>query len=113
MNNHNSRDVCVNDFLLFLAGAGIGVGLGMLLAPKSGEETRQAIRGKAHEGKDYLARQSRDLTREVANRAAALADKASTLADKGRETVENQRSSVAAALDAGRQAYRETVSQTV
>lgn len=112
MLNHNSRDVCANDVLLFLAGAGIGVGLGMLLAPKSGQETRQAIRGKVDEGKDYLTRQGRDITRDVANRASTLADKASHLAEKGRETVEKQRESVTAALDAGRQAYRETVSHT-
>jgi gas vesicle protein len=110
MQNDNSRDVCANDVFLFLAGAGLGVGLGMLLAPKSGHETRQAIRGKVTDGKDYLARQGRDLTREVADRASSLADKASGLADKSRETLEKQRNSVSAAVDAGRQAYRETVS---
>jgi hypothetical protein len=31
----------------FLGGIGIGVGLGMLLAPVSGEEARSVIRGKA------------------------------------------------------------------
>lgn len=31
----------------FLSGVGIGVGLGMLLAPVSGEEARSVIRGKA------------------------------------------------------------------
>jgi len=113
MHNHNSRDVGGSDVLLFLAGAGLGLGLGMLLAPKSGQETREAIRGRVNDGKDYLVRQSRDLSRDLANKATDLADKASGLADKGRETLEKHKSSVSAALDAGRQAYRETVSATV
>ena len=51
----------------FLAGLGIGVGLGILFAPKSGEETRNNILNRANdfadqakdaidEGKDRVAR---------------------------------------------------------
>jgi len=110
MHRYNSRESGASDVLLFIVGAGIGIGLGMLLAPKAGSETRDAIRGRVNEGKDYLARQGRDLSREIANRASTLADKASGLAGKGKETIDKHRSSVAAAVDAGRQAYRETVS---
>jgi hypothetical protein len=38
----------------FLGGMGIGVGLGMLLAPVSGEEARTAIRGKATDVKNKV-----------------------------------------------------------
>jgi gas vesicle protein len=110
MYRYNSRDSGTSDVLLFIAGAGLGIGLGMLLAPKAGHETRDAIRGKVNDGKDYLTRQGRDLSREIANKASTLADKASGLAEKGKETIDKHRSSVAAAVDAGRQAYRETVS---
>lgn len=110
MYRYNSRESGTSDILLFIAGAGLGIGLGMLLAPKAGFETRRDIRGRVNDGKDYLARQGRDLTRDLANRASHLADKASTLAEKGKETIDKHRSSVAAAVDAGRQAYRETVS---
>ncbi len=119
MDNYNSRGVCASDAYLFLAGAGLGLGLGMLLAPRSGQETRQAIRGKVNDGREYVARQGKDLTRELANKAAELADKGKDLAEKGKdlaekgkETIEKHRASVAAAVDAGRQAYRETVSET-
>src|SRR3954466_11472834 len=40
----------------FLAGLGIGVGLGMLLAPMSGEETRNNLRERAND----LADQARE-----------------------------------------------------
>jgi hypothetical protein len=38
----------------FLGGIGIGVGLGMLLAPVSGEEARSVIRGKATDVKNKV-----------------------------------------------------------
>ena len=45
----------------FVLGLGIGVGLGLLFAPKSGEETREILRTKADEGKDFLKKQAADL----------------------------------------------------
>ena len=38
----------------FFLGVGIGVAVGLLFAPKSGEETRELIRSKAGGGKDYF-----------------------------------------------------------
>jgi hypothetical protein len=38
----------------FLLGVGFGAGLGMLLAPASGSETRQAVRDKAVDGKNKV-----------------------------------------------------------
>ena len=43
-----------NGILGFLAGAAIGATLGVLLAPRSGKETRERIRNKAGETKDEV-----------------------------------------------------------
>ena len=51
----------------FVVGLGIGVAVGMLLAPRSGEETRQLLREKADEGKDYL-RAKTDESKEFVRR---------------------------------------------
>jgi gas vesicle protein len=40
----------------FLAGLGIGALVGILFAPKSGEETREYLTSKADEGRDYAQR---------------------------------------------------------
>ena len=40
--------------LWFLAGLGIGAALGILYAPKTGEETRQQIREAAEQGRDAV-----------------------------------------------------------
>ena len=50
----------------FLAGLGIGVGLGILFAPMSGEETRNNLLSRAND----LGDQARDLVDESKDRVA-------------------------------------------
>ena len=55
-----------SSFGWFLAGLGIGAAIGMLYAPKSGEETREDLRRRANEGRDYVVKSARD-ARDQAN----------------------------------------------
>jgi gas vesicle protein len=87
-----------NAFSSFLLGLGVGVGLGMLFAPKSGPETRDYIKNKASEGTDYLKQRTEDLRQN-----------ASQWVDRGRDAVGRQKEHLADAMEAGRQAYRDTV----
>src|SRR5580698_7215990 len=86
----------------FFLGLGVGVGLGLLFAPKTGEETREILRSKADEGKDFLKKQAADL-RENASGIAV------DMVDKGRDASNRQKDSLNDAIQAGRQAYREKV----
>ena len=81
--------------LWFLAGLGIGAAVGLLYAPKTGEETRQKIREAAEQG--------RDVVKDSAQKAR---EQAGTWADKGRDYLNSQKDQLGAAVDAGRQAYR-------
>ena len=45
----------------FLVGLGVGALVGVLFAPKSGEDTREFLSNKADEGKDYAQRKAREL----------------------------------------------------
>jgi gas vesicle protein len=83
--------------LWFLAGLGIGAALGILYAPKTGEETRQKIREAAEQGRDA-----------VKERAQQAKDQAGTWADKGRDYLNSQKDQIRSAYEAGRQAYRES-----
>ena len=83
-------------FLWFLAGLGIGAAIGILYAPKPGDEMRQQIYDAAGQGRDA-----------VADRARQVREQANTWVDRGREYVSQQRENVRSAVDAGRQAYRE------
>ena len=82
--------------LFFVLGAFIGAATALLLAPRSGEETRRLIASKAREGEDFVASRSRN-----------VADKTTSYIDKGKEILQQQRDQLAAALEAGKQAYRE------
>ena len=90
-----------NKFSYFFLGLGLGVAAGLLFAPKSGPETRDLLMAKADEGKEYLKR-----------RTTELQDQASDVLDRGKSTVTRQRDNLVAAVEAGKQAYREAVSAT-
>lgn len=85
-------------FSYFFLGLGLGVAVGLLFAPKSGAETRDLLLTKADEGKDYIRRRTEDL-RDSANEAI----------EKGKSVVNRQKDQLAAAVEAGKQAYREAI----
>lgn len=87
-------------FSSFLLGLGVGIGIGMLFAPKSGEETRRLIKDKAGEGTDY-----------VKQRGTELRTSAEDLVAKGKEALGRQKETIADAMEAGKQAYRDTVNR--
>ena len=87
-----------NKFSYFFLGLGLGVAVGLLFAPKTGAETRELIRSKADESKEYLKRRSLDLK-----------DTASDAIEKGRSAAARQRDNLSAAVEAGKQAYRDAV----
>jgi gas vesicle protein len=87
-----------NGLSSFLLGLGVGVGIGMLFAPKSGQETRDMIKNKAGESGDFLKQRSADFQKT-----------AGEWVDKGKEALGRQRDHIADAVEAGRQAYRDTV----
>ena len=70
----------------------------LLLAPKSGRETRELLKDKADEGKEYLKR-----------RGSELREDASDLIDRGKGVIDRQKDTVSDAVDAGKQAYREAL----
>ena len=82
--------------LFFMLGAVMGAAAALLLAPRTGEETRRILASKAREGKDFMATRSR-----------TVADKTSSYVDRGKEILQQQREQLSAALEAGKQAYRE------
>ena len=89
-------------FLWFLAGVGIGAAVGILYAPKAGDEMRQQLR--------EVAEDSRDTVKERARQAR---EQAGSWADKGRDYLSSQKEQIRSAYEAGRQAYREATSEDV
>jgi gas vesicle protein len=82
--------------LFFVLGAFVGATTALLLAPRTGFETRQLIASKAKESADF-----------VASRGRTMAEKTSGYVDRGKEILQQQRDQLSAAIEAGKQAYRE------
>ena len=98
-----------NGVAYFVVGLGIGVAVGLLMAPRSGEETRRLIRTKADEGSDFLRTKADEGKEFVRRRGTELRDSASDLIDRGKEAIARQKEQLATAGDAFKQAYRESV----
>ena len=84
----------------FLFGLGVGAAAGILFAPTSGDETREQLRQRAEEGREYLKR-----------RGGELRVRTEEAIGRGREAVQGQREQLSAALEAGRRAYRDATGQ--
>jgi gas vesicle protein len=80
----------------FIAGLGIGLGtgilIGLLVAPKSGSETRHVIRKSAADGEEYLEKRSAEFRETLRDLIKAIT---------------RQRDNLTAAIEAGKAAYRE------
>jgi gas vesicle protein len=87
-----------NRISYFCLGLGLGVAIGVLFAPKSGGETRQLLRSRATEGKDYVRR-----------RGEEIRDAATDAVERGRSAIARQRDHWSAAVEAGKSAYRDAV----
>jgi gas vesicle protein len=78
----------------FLVGVGIGALLGVLFAPKSGEETRDYLAKRADEGRDFAQKKARELR-----------ERADDLIERGKDVASRKRDPLTAAVEAGREAF--------
>jgi gas vesicle protein len=63
-------------FFGLLAGAAVGGAVALLLAPRSGKETREMIRGKAMETQQMIQSRANEVKERVGNIAGAMRSKA-------------------------------------
>lgn len=85
-------------FISFLLGGMVGAGLAFLLAPQSGKEIRGKIREFAG-----------DVQEKVSDYVSHAKERAASTAEKGKSTFEDKKSAIAAALEAGKEAYEKEV----
>ena len=98
-------NINVNDKLIYLgAGAGIGVILGLLFAPQSGEDTRHTVTDKVG-----------DLTHKVQDRISqsgigdTATQKWNSVIEKGKNVANIGRQRLNESLESGRRKYNESV----
>lgn len=95
MSNERGSDAA--DYLgWFFLGALAGAAAALLMAPKTGRETR-----------DLLTERGGELFKKAQEKAGETQGRASDLLDKGREYFEEQTQRLASAFEAGRSAMKE------
>jgi gas vesicle protein len=89
--------------LSFLVGALTGAAAAVLLAPRSGRETREMLGERWRDA----AERGRNLGEQALERGRQAVDDASGYVERQRGALEKRRDRLAAAVEAGKQAYRE------
>ena len=82
--------------LAFLGGGLMGAAMALLLAPQSGRESREQLRG--------YARRAEENVHELADKAVQVLDQA---VGKGREFIKDKQAVLSEAVEAGRAAMHE------
>jgi gas vesicle protein len=78
----------------FLVGLGVGALMGVLFAPKSGEDTREYLAKRAEDGREFAQKKAKELR-----------ERADELIERGKDVAVRKRESLSAAVDAGREAF--------
>jgi gas vesicle protein len=96
-----------NDLGSFLSGMIIGgllgAAIGLLLAPQSGEETRQVIREKSIELRDKAAETAEDTRHRIEEMSQQAKEKADEIAHQVRDTIEEGREKLETTLEQGKE----------
>jgi gas vesicle protein len=89
--------------LSFLMGGLTGAALAILFAPRSGKETRELLGDKIREGQE----KGRDLRERASSKGREILEDASDYVERAKEGVDKRKDRLSAAVEAGRQAYRD------
>jgi gas vesicle protein len=90
----NMADNAGSKVSFFLVGLGLGALVGVLFAPKSGEDTREFLSKRADDGREFAQKKARELR-----------ERADDLIEKSKEVATRKRDSLTAAVEAGRDAF--------
>ncbi|MDA2933757.1 YtxH domain-containing protein [Acidobacteria bacterium AH-259-D05] len=94
-------------FIYFLVGGFVGASVALLFAPKTGNETREFLENKYKEGTARLGSKAQEGKERISEKSLEVAGRVSESINKGKEILNQQKEQVAAAIDAGKEAYEQ------
>jgi gas vesicle protein len=96
------KEICLmqesNGLPYFVTGVGVGLGIAMLFAPRSGSAMRKTVREGAARGHSYLT-----------TSGAAIRGELASLVDKTAAALERQKQRIVRSVDAGKKTYYGTM----
>ena len=113
MSDHQRRESDAGTRLTyFVIGATVGAVVALLFAPKSGRELREDLADATRKGVDRARETGAQLSAKAGEYYDAASARAGELAASAREAASRRGERFSAAIDAGRQAYREEKQRT-
>ena len=113
MSDHQRRESDAGTRLTyFVIGATVGAVVALLFAPKSGRELREDLADATRKGVDRARETGAQLSAKAGEYYDAASARAGELAASAREAAARRGERFSAAIDAGRQAYREEKQRT-
>ncbi len=105
-------------FVYFLVGGFVGASAALLLAPKTGEQTREFLENKYKEGTEGLTQRVKegreDLTQRVqegrefvTDKSLAMTEQVNDRISQGKDLLQQHKEQASAAIAAGKEAYAE------
>ncbi|MGB5045659.1 MAG: YtxH domain-containing protein, partial [Nitrospira sp.] len=95
MADHHDRCSGLGVSIAFLSGAMLGAMAAILYAPSSGEETRRAIKGYARRTEEEVLEKAKEVRREISHSV-----------DEAKRYLKETEATIAAALAAGKEAFK-------
>lgn len=96
----------------FAIGATLGAVVALMFAPKSGRELREDLADATRKGVDRARETGTQLSAKAGEYYDAASQRAGELASEARDAVSRRGERVSAAVEAGKQAYREEKRRT-
>ena len=94
-----------NRLMFLLVGGAIGAAVGVLVAPRSGKETREQIRTKIKEQTDALQSKVKSAQEQFVKTKEKIEGETQRLLRRGKDLLGREQDPVAAAIDAVKEAY--------
>ena len=92
-------------FIYFLVGGFVGASIALILAPKTGEETREYLENRYKEGTDRLTGKVQEGKELVTEKSLSMAGQVTDRIDQGKDMLQRQKEQASAAIAAGKEAY--------
>lgn len=92
-------------FVYFLVGGFVGASVALLLAPKTGEQTREFLENKYREGSEGLSKKVREGQQFVTDKSLAVTEQVNDRINQGKDLLQQHKEQASAAIAAGKEAY--------
>ena len=96
-----------HNFRYFLYGGVVGTLATLFLAPKCGKEARKIVADNARLGKDAVEQTIKSAKESVKDKTDRLLSDAEELLSKAKNLTKREKETILAAIEAGKDAYRE------